>query len=584
MCVNQKRVPVRNGLKYMYVECGHCDACKQKRAGKRASRIRHEMQMKDGFPKYDVIFGTLTYRNSNIPYIRISDVDKFFQDETLGIPVHRDEDIRYYRGSPFTQPGSVLETVYLEDLMTRSGSFDHLEDITFEPLRKWVSKSKWVYYDTDKVSVAYFKDLQNFWKRVRINAERAGNYDKISFFNCSEYGENGCRAHFHFISFVPFGSKQFWKEIFIKSWPYDDGIRNRIKDDLGSASYLSTYVNLPSSLCSFLSGSPCFRPHHSFSQGFGLGFDNFTFDQVVKNIRQGDFIYHEDVRTHRGQSVKVDSVVPQYVVNHWFPKFKGYSKLTSDEIRRLLSNSANIAEFLDDKNVCADLRMILCDIAKIYQYRDYDTNIIDVYNRVSSGSVLADFIEKNFFSDHDFESLQTFKFSPSKFFDGVLMDFFPGYHGFNEPGSKPVCSKTGWTVSDVRNIFIMLCNKKRRMIGRSFRIDGVQSYLSEDMYIDLYVNAWTCYYSSNQVQASTRYDDLNDLLQFQHCYCNNDYRQYNEWSKYVSFYKRLTPESIVNINDNPIEQEQTKFYSDQYRIRSKDRKCKSELASYFYKY
>lgn len=581
MCVHQKRVPVKNGLKYMYVECGHCDACRQKRAGKRASRIRHQMQMKDGFPKYDVIFGSLTYANDYIPYIRISDVDRFFDDNDLGIPIYRDKNIRYYNHEPIDQPGSVLDVVHLDDLMSRSGSFDHLEDITFEPLRKWIAKDKWVYYDTDKTSVCYFKDIQNFWKRVRINAERSGNYDKISFFNCSEYGENGCRAHFHFVSFVPFGTKQFWKEIFAKSWPYDNNVRSRIKDDLGSASYLSTYVNNPSSLCSFLSGSPCFRPHHSFSQGFGLGFDDFTFDQVVKNIRQGDFIYHEDVRSQRGQSVKVDSVVPQYVVNHYFPKFKGYSKLTSDALRRLLSNPANISEFLDDKNVSVHLRSILCDLAKIYAYRDYDENIFDVYNRVSPGSQVADFIEKNFFVN---QSVINFNFSPSKFLDGVLMDLFPGYHGFMEPGSIPVCSHTGWTVSDVRNIFIMLCNKKRRMIGRSFRIDGQTSYLSEDMYIDLYVNAWTCYYSSNQVQASTRYDDLNDLLQFQHCYCNNDYRQFNEWSKYVPLYKRLTPESIVSINDNPIEQEQTNFYSHQYKIRSKDRKCKSELASYFYKY
>lgn len=584
MCVNQKRVPVKNGLKYMYVECGHCDACKQKRAGKRASRIRHQMQMKDGFPKYDVIFGTLTYANDYIPYIRISDVDRFIDHNDIGLPIYRDKNIRYYNHEPIVQPGSVLDVVYLEDLMSRSGSLEHFEDITFEPLRKWIAKDKWVYYDTDKTSVCYFKDLQNFWKRVRINAERAGNYDKISFFNCSEYGENGCRAHFHFISFVPFGCKQFWKEIFAKSWPYDSNVRSRIKDDLGSASYLSTYVNLPTSLCSFLSGSPCFRPHHSFSQGFGFGFEDFTFDKIVKNIRQGDFIYHEDVRNKSGQSIKVDSVVPQYVINHWFPRFKGYSKLTSDALRRLLANPANIVEFLDDQNVSAELRMILCDLAKIYAYRDYDENIFDVYNRVSSGSHVADFIEKNFFSDCGFDSLQTVNFSPCKFLDGVLMDFFPGYHGFVEPGSIPVCSSTGWTVSDIRNIFVMLCNKKRRMIGRSFRIDGKTSYLSEDMYIDLYVNAWTCYYSSNQVQASTRYDDLDDLLQFQHCYCNNDYRQLNDWSKYVPLYKRLTPELIVSINDNPIEQEQTKFYSEQYKIRSKDRKCKSELASYFYKY
>lgn len=573
----------------MTVECGVCPACKQKKAGKRASRIRHNMVMKNGFPAYDVIFGTLTYANEYIPYIRISDVNKFFENNDIGIPIYRDRDRRLYRKKYVNHNElKILDVVGLEGLMSRSGSFDHFEDVTFEPLRKWIGKNRWEYFDTDKVSVCYFRDIQNFVKRSRINAERAGCYDKIKIFQCSEYGENGCRAHFHFLAFVPRGTKQFWKEIFAQSWPYDYNVRRRIKDDLGAASYLSTYVNNPSSLCSFLSGSPCFRPRHSFSLGFGLGFEDFQFDKLIECIRKGDFIYSEDIMSKRGKSIKVDSVIPQYVINQFFPKFKGYSKFDAASLYSFLSNPASITEFLDDKQFVNSIRSIIVDLSRIYQYRDYGKlSYYDIYNMLNDDSIIKSYISSKLFIDDGLNINMIF--SSSKVFDNLLRVYYPWYidsYQSKDNSGLPVISKYDWTLQDLRNIIIMLLNKKRNMVGLKYMQDGKFTELSEYMYIDMYCRAWQQYYSSISKFSSTQYDNLSDIDQFQHYFCNNDFNNPFDRSaeKFTPQYRDLVPGKIKNINDNPIEIMNTKFYTEQYMLRSKDRKCKTELASYFYKY
>lgn len=72
MCVQQSWIRNKYNGHHYFVKCGHCPACLQEKAIRRANRIRKQ-QNKEGLPKYDCLFVTLTYRNEFIPYILLSE-------------------------------------------------------------------------------------------------------------------------------------------------------------------------------------------------------------------------------------------------------------------------------------------------------------------------------------------------------------------------------------------------------------------------------------------------------------------------------------------------------------------------------
>lgn len=162
MCVNCRNIKNKYTGKQLFVSCGKCEACQEAKALARTCRIRNTY---DG--RNIALFVTLTYRNEFIPYIRRSEL----VDQPKFISVYRDHKVRRTRVSSDydmafkINPGTVeLSKINVE------------YENTFDPnLFHSLTNG-----DFDKISVPYYKDLQDFQKRLSIILQRKcpdGMYD-----------------------------------------------------------------------------------------------------------------------------------------------------------------------------------------------------------------------------------------------------------------------------------------------------------------------------------------------------------------------------------------------------------------------
>ena len=71
MCVNQRWIVNKYNGKDFYVKCGHCEACLQEKAAKRATRIRNQVPISGQM----CLFVTLTYAPDSVPWVFKADLE-----------------------------------------------------------------------------------------------------------------------------------------------------------------------------------------------------------------------------------------------------------------------------------------------------------------------------------------------------------------------------------------------------------------------------------------------------------------------------------------------------------------------------
>ena len=69
MCTQQRWITNHYTGNKIYVKCGHCKACLQEKANKRAQRIKNEYTSDK-----IILFVGLTYDRDSCPYIKESDL------------------------------------------------------------------------------------------------------------------------------------------------------------------------------------------------------------------------------------------------------------------------------------------------------------------------------------------------------------------------------------------------------------------------------------------------------------------------------------------------------------------------------
>lgn len=329
MCANTKYVYNRYIRRSLVVDCGRCPSCQQKKAAHRANRIRNNI--KDG---EICLFVTLTYSNEFLPYALISDIDK--RPDVL--PLYRDASCRKKRcSSDYSQSFSVdYRTVQLTEL---------------NMVNKWPSGSYKlvpVTHYSDRVSIIYYKDVQDFYKRLRVNLSRHfGFKERFTSFTCAEYGGVTQRAHFHSLIFIPAQAEDIFRRAIIESWPYADKDRTSkfIEIAKDCASYVSSYVNGGSDLCAFLQ-LPHTRQKHSYSKGFGMALRSFSLPSVLSKVKSNTLVYGSK-RTVCGATEYADFPIPKYVINRYFPIFKGFSRLAPSEIRNVVFCPNRLYEYVE---------------------------------------------------------------------------------------------------------------------------------------------------------------------------------------------------------------------------------------------
>lgn len=319
MCTNQKKIYNASRRMFMFVKCGHCPACQMENAKARFRRIKNAYV--DGEM---VLFVTLTYTPEFLPYIRPSEL----KEDMSFLNIYRDYDVRKVRKN------SDYEQAYQK--INR-----------FSPISKIDCFEQKLFYNGEKlplargshgkIGVIYFKDLQDFCKRLERNLFRhygiVGSDYKM--YKVSEYGETYFRPHFHLL--VHIKSEDFSKfyEAIRASWPYDNqGLDRQIEVARNATSYVSKYLCRGSDFPKFFENR-CFRPKCSFSKGYGFGNKAFTLPRLLDAIDKGFVGFTASLHTDAGQT-DVNLLYPKYFVDRYFIKFKRYSVIDDDTFFQLL--------------------------------------------------------------------------------------------------------------------------------------------------------------------------------------------------------------------------------------------------------
>ena len=309
MCTNTRLVRNRYTGKMIRVACGKCPACQQKKAALRANRIRN-----NSMNGYVPLFVTLTYDNMFVPFVRR---DELCEGEHVN--VYRDCSLRWYKGKFIIKNSpSVLDSV----LIPEGTDFYGLQDLNGKP---------------DCIGVIYLKDVQDFLKRLRITFFRKYGYQlKLSFFACHEYGGDTYRPHSHLLLYVRQDDAQKTAALVSSCWSYDfrNPKRLRLEVARNAASYVASYVNSGASFPPLLK-IDSFRQRCHQSKSFGIGLHCFTLTELLKKVDFRDLSYSRKVV--KDGVPRLDYIpVPKYVINRYFPIFKGRCRFIDNEISLLL--------------------------------------------------------------------------------------------------------------------------------------------------------------------------------------------------------------------------------------------------------
>lgn len=320
MCQYRRYIYNKYNHNHYLVDCGKCPSCLQKKASKRATRIRNNT---NGLL---ALFVTLTYDNAGVPFILKSDLAK----KLSFVPIYRhcvSRRMRYSSNYDF-KTRRRFGKFEVGSLHINYDSIEANNTFEFE-----FSRLKALKHMPDKVGVCYYPDVQKFLKRLRINLSRKYNINEsFTSFQCSEYGGHSHRPHFHLLLFIKPDYEAAFRSAIVESWPFGNYFKSRrfIEVARDAASYVSSYVNSGHRLSSILEDSEV-KQKHSCSKAFGVTLDCFSLSSVLEKACRGDLSYVMS-KTSNGTEQFYCLPIPKYVINRYFPKFKGFSNLVSSEI------------------------------------------------------------------------------------------------------------------------------------------------------------------------------------------------------------------------------------------------------------
>lgn len=349
MCINKTKVYNRFFRRSIWVDCGCCPACQQKRANKRASRIRANVQT-----GYQCLFLHLTYMNECCPYVLQSDIEA----RKDRIPVYRDYDRRWSRRKDKRRRRNYLlsyhrqlEPIGYLDLTDDHGlhEFDSIDDVlkNVKSLKPTYRRRITTLSTDGKIGIIYYPDVQNYIKKLKANLARKYNIDvneiHFSYYITSEYGtkEKSFRPHFHLLVFFPRSLEAQFRQALVENWTFSfrSITERKLQPAVSAAKYAASYVNKPADFPPLLS-CHSFKQKFSYSQGFGMAVRDFSFDKVCEKIRNGNLTYVRKI-VHGGSPVESVVPLPSYVISRYFPKIKGYSRITDGAFCSLFDNVDN---------------------------------------------------------------------------------------------------------------------------------------------------------------------------------------------------------------------------------------------------
>lgn len=362
MCVNKKWITNPVTKQRVLVDCGKCPACQQAKANKRTQRVY--LQSKIDVPVGNVtMFVTLTYDNKHIPFIKQQDYYDFIYRKSDYLPVYRSVQrpigrsakrriwdnvvLCSYENASFKHPKSKLNVS-----SNFADNFRLEHDVLPLPTIRYVryrGSHSYFDYDTSRVAVLYYKDVQDFIKNLKIYLLRHYGLKELPFFCVGEYGPRSHRSHYHLLLHVPSQMYKVVENAVASLWKYDNirkpaQRKRQIQLVENAASYVSSYVNCSADFPDFFRCFRPFSPLHVYSHGYGMASKYCDISYLETCVSRSRFYYLREI-TKDGIKSVVKMPLPSYVINRYFPKFKGYSRLTDYEIVELIKNPARFCEY-----------------------------------------------------------------------------------------------------------------------------------------------------------------------------------------------------------------------------------------------
>lgn len=326
MCTHRKYITNPYTGRRVLVSCGRCDACKQAKANRLTSRLEQSSQLGD-----ICLFVMLSYSDDYVPYVLKKDLETY--GELDSIPIYRKCSIRHFKGRVIKHDESVV--VGTLDKVLSARVKDNLYSIPFAPNLHLKNGS----FDTERMGVPFYKDFQDFKKRLRTSlARKYGDVaPQFSIYGCSELGETYFRPHFHTLVYANVKDYKPLRDAIIESWPFHDWSINpgrKIQIARDAAAYVASYVNCSSDIPEVFKNY--LRPKHSFSPSIGLSNPYYSLDSILARCNTSSLFYPRRIVSD-GVPTFVNLPIPQYVLNRYFPRFKGYCRCSFDSLVLFLS-------------------------------------------------------------------------------------------------------------------------------------------------------------------------------------------------------------------------------------------------------
>lgn len=322
-----------DGREY-YVSCGHCPACLQEKAIRRKNRIDEELRQ-----NLSCFFVTFSYKNEYIPFVLESEYRNYFKNPFSEVHVYRN----------VFQP-RLVDTLDYQDFSFRGkNTLNSLSFPKLKYIRHYGYSQVFEYYD--KVGVLWLSDFQKFFNRLNLYLYRAGYKGHLSYYYTGEYGEKYHRPHIHALIYFDKGCDEVVKRTIIKSWNYSDlskplrqkdgTYREPIEVAKNPARYVSSYLNKRQVIPSILSDAKPFKMFAHFSKGFGHLNPVYSLSSLLQKIESGTLEFDKGVY-RKGVLTLSKSSIPKYIIDKYWPKFKGFRYLSSDEVIDLVRNPQSI--------------------------------------------------------------------------------------------------------------------------------------------------------------------------------------------------------------------------------------------------
>lgn len=483
MCTHQRLIKNKYTGSTFLVKCGKCKSCLQEKAYMRAFRIKCEVDS-----DYLCLFVTLTYDRSSCPFVLKSDIEA--RKDIL--PVYREYKTRRVRrvlcdGSEvYLDKRYMIPTKLTDIYFPNYDSFDYMKKI------------RSLAYRNDHIGVCLFSDVQLFKKRLNINLRRKYNYEKdYKVFATTEYGETTGRPHAHLLFFVRKDDEALFRTSISEAWPFADKRRTKkyIQVARDAANYVASYVNSGANLHGFLSSN--FKTKHSYSKNFGMADKCFTLDSVLHKIDERNLGYTRAIG-QKGKEQYIDFLIPKYVVNRYFPVFKGYSRFTDSEVLDVLRSFIksrdsgtrtpliNLDKLLSIDYSKDDIKKISVRLTNAYKY------YLSIKSLADSESAVEDYIYyfyncwkvyKNTGLKFWYENREDI--SPLYMFDNIN-EFYTGFLDVSKDFSDYMFSQPAVKISNP--------NAFPQVMNRTLKYEQIYDFRCKERKINNYVMAQNNYY------------------------------------------------------------------------------------------